>query len=496
VRGARRSAGVGCLLWLLLGSAGPRPALAQAAPSGGSAEALPHRLAVLVLPVHDHRRDPETLFVEEPGPSGAEAEDPTGGVLREVLAREPELRALSPAEILASEAHPDETLSMVRGLLQLGQERYRDLRVREAIPVLRQGIAVAQRSLLDLRDPAMVSDLHLYLGLCLMETGDTVGAHRAFREMFRVTPGRRFRAGWFPGTVESAIRGAAQDLFLSGTQDIPMGSIDRLEDLLARTRAFAAVSATLRSTEGGKATVLSLRVMETSTGAGPRLALAVREDIPWDSPEEGRERVSRALGAWLACTALPSRRPETSRLPGLFLDTSGAWSAWLKGPTRRIFHNAGFGLGLSWQALEGLDVFGVLNVANSFPDAYGDLLRDFWTVRLSAGVGYSVRFRWGRVYVHSGLLFDYLSDFASTTDPNCKFWPDRPDRCLASRVQHPRWMLGWMAAPGVEVRIAGPLQWMLRVGIGAHFVSSDLSNSLNFPLQVEVGLGYAFPVKP
>ena len=200
--------------------------------------------------------------------------------------------------------------------------------------------------------------------------------------------------------------------------------------------------------------------------------------------------------AWLACVALPSRRAETPQLPEVFLDTTGAWSAYLKrGPIRRLFHNAGFGLGLSWQVLEGLDVFGGLQVTNSFQDPFGDLLRDFWTVRLSAGVGYSVRFRWGRVYLHTGLLFDHLSDFAATTDVRCKFWPERSDLCPASRVQQPRWMLGWMAAPGVEIRMIGPLQLVVRVGVGAHFVANDLARSLNFPVQVELGLGYAFPVR-
>lgn len=489
-----RTARIGFLLALLSGPGGFRAALAQGTPSR-QVEPLPRRLLVLVLPFRDDRLDPEAIFVEKPEPSREEEGDLPAAPVREILSREPELQVMSPMEALADEGHGDETLAMVRGLLHLGQERYRDLRVQEAIPVIRQGIAIAQKSLLDLRAPALVSDLHLVLGLCLVETGDSAAAHQAFREMFRVTPGRRFRSGWFPGNVEAAIRGAARDFLAAQAGGIPLGSIDRLEDLLRRTRAFAVISGTMRRSEADGSPLFSLRVLETSTGAGPRLALAVREDIPWDAPEEGRERLSRALGAWLACTTLPSRRPEVPRLPEVFLDTTGAWSAWLKGPTRRIFHNAGFGVGLSWQVLEGLDIFGGLNVTNSFPDAFGDLLRDFWTVRLSAGVGYSVRFGWGRVYVHSGLLFDYLSDFASTTDPNCKFWPDRPDRCLASRVQHPRWMLGWMVAPGVEVRLAGPLQLMVRVGLGAHFVSSDFSNTLNFPIQVEVGLGYAFPVK-
>jgi len=493
VKGPWRPARIGCLLALLLAAGAARTA--QGTPAR-KAEPLVRRLPVLVLPFRDNRLDPDAIFVPRPeASSGPEDGGLPGGPVREVLAREPELEVLSPVEALAAEGHEEETVAMVRGLLQLGQERYRDLRVQEAIPVIQQGITVAQRSLLDLRDPALVSDLYLVLGLCLVETGDPAAAHRAFREMFRVTPGRRFRSGWFPGTVEGAIRGAAQDFLATQAMDVPLGSIDRLEDLLRRTRAFAVVSGTLRRSGADGSSLLSLRVLETSTSAGPRLALVVREDIPWESPEEGREKVSRALGAWLACAALPSRRVEAPRLPEVFLDTTGAWSAWLKRPTRRIFHNAGFGIGLSWQVLEGLDVFGGLNVTNSFPDAFGDLLRDFWTVRLSAGVGYSVRFRWGRVYLHSGLLFDYLSDFASTTDPDCKFWPDRPDRCSASRIQKPRWMLGWMAAPGVEVHLVGPLQFVIRVGIGAHFVSSDLSNSLNFPLQVEVGLGYAFPVK-
>ena len=379
----------------------------------------------------------------------------------------------------------------MRGLLHLGQERYRDIRIPEAISALEQGIASARKAWLDILAPDVLSDLYLYQGLSYLELNQVALSHAAFKNMLTASPRRKFRKGWFPPATEAALKAAAEDFIRTSPWENLLGGVDRMESFLKYAKATAVVTAYL-SGGPGEAGQVQVRIAEMSRQPGSHLVQVARADTSWVSPEAAVDVVSRTVSNWLSCTVLPSREAVDRPHARFFLDTAGAYSVYLKVPTRRIFSNAGFGIGLSWQIKDGLDVFGRVNLLNAFEDPYGDLFRQFWTVRTTAGVGYSVRGYWGRVFLHTGIVLDYLSGFESTTNPNCKFWPDDPARCPASNVRRPRYLFGATVALGVNVTIFGPIFFTFQIGMGAFFVSNESDTPVNFPLSLDLGLGYAF----
>ena len=494
----RRSANPGSrglrAVWIAVLLAGSvLPAEAATPAKGGvppPAPSIPRR-RVAVLPGRDYRIDPSALFIEGEPSSSLDGGAALANAAAAILAREPEVVPVRPADLHQADESADSPELVVRGLLHLGQERYRDIRIPEAIAALEQGIASARRVFLDVLSPDLVSDLYLYQGLCYLEQGQVALAHVAFKNLLLATPGRRFRKGWFPQATEAAMRTAAEDFIRTTPPESLLGGLERVEAFLKFARATAAV-ATYLTGAPGEAGSVEVRVAEISRQPGGRLVLAARAESKWSGPEAAAETVSRTVSGWLACAVLPSREVTEKPYARFFLDTTAAYSVFLRVPTRRIFSNAGFGLGLAWQVREGLDLFGRVNVLNAFEDQFGDLVKQFWTIRAQAGVGYSLRGNWGRVFFHTGIAFDYLSGFESTTDPNCKFWPNDPARCPASNVRRPRYLVGAAVALGVDVTLYGPIYFVFQAGVAAYFVSNETDTPVNFPVSLETGLGYAF----
>lgn len=491
-----RRCAVGAAIVLALAVAGAswvRPAVAQETPPAGVAGQAPAfpRLRTLVVPGRDFRIDPEALFHE--GERPPPVPDDVARLVDEaavVLARDPEVAVLR-VDDLAPRGAPGSPEIVVRGLLHLGLERYRDIRIPAAISVLEQGVNAALADFLDVFAPDLVSDLYLYLGLSHLENGAPALAHVAFKNVFWVTPERRFPRGYFPSDAEAALRAAALDFLRTTSKETYLGSVERTVRFMNRFRLAAGCYVYASGGEGQPARI-EIRVFEGPLRKRGTVGLGTMVGFPWTGLEDAIERVSRAVTGWTACVELPSREVKVRARPRFFLDTSAAYALYLKVPTRKLFHNAGFGLGLAWQAMEGLDVFARMSLFNAFPDPYGDLIDGFWSIRGVVGLGYSLVGDWGRVFVHTGLDVNYLSDFASTTDPACKFWPGDPERCPTSRVKRPSYLVGMNAAVGVNVRVAGPISLMIQAGTTAYFFSNASTPEVNFPLVLEMGLGYAF----
>lgn len=475
------------ILALVMASGVSGTVLAQERP-----EAQAQRLRVMVLEGRDFRIDAESLFY--PGGKSPVIPDDAVRIADEaavVLASETELEVLRPSDSAPSRDASGTPELVVRGLLHLGLERYRDIRIPAAIQILEQGVQAASQDYLDLFAPDLVSDLYLYLGLSYLEQGSAALAHVAFKNMFFSTPGRRFRKGYFTNETEAAIRAAAIDFLRTHPKETVLGSVERTVGFLERTGAKAVVHV-FATGMPGLGDRIELRLIERNPKAGGGISMGTMTGFPFTDQASAFEQVSRSLTAWHSCADLPSRRVAETRLPRFFMDTSSAYALFMKVPTRKLFHNAGFGVGLSWQVQEGLDIFGRLNLFNSFPDPYGDLVRDFWSIRGIAGVGYSMRGLWGRVFVHTGLDVNYLSGFESTTDPACKFWPDDPERCQSSRVKRPSYLVGLNVSVGVNIAMAGPISLLVQAGVSSYFFSNETTPLLNFPFSLDLGLGYAF----
>lgn len=488
------------------------PALALVAGLLGSGPVLPDerdalsfpRKRVVVLPVRDYRIDPEALF---PATPRARAEDrPSEGAsitgdlddaILLALRAEPELDAVRADEALASGREGRGNVAL--GFLRLGVELYRNLRVDDAAQTLEKGVEAGRTEYLDLVNPQRMFDLYLYLGLSYVEQGRAALAHVAFKNMFLVAPreafGRaEFRRGYFPAAAEDAIRTAAVDFVQTSPQEVPLGSPERTADLLKATGAKAIVDVFVASRPGDNG-VLSVRVFEPVSGErGARPALSRKHPVPGAS--RAGDLVSRDLSAWIACTDLPSRAPPRERLPRFYMDTTGTYTLFLRYPTRNVFHNAGFGAGLSYQILKELDFFVRLNLLTSFPDKYNDLISGFTSIRFHTGVGYTLGGTWGRFFVHTGLDLQYLTNFASSTDPSCKIgaWTSNPEFCNPDHVERLpyRFLGGAGVAIGVDVILVGPIYVTFKVGAATYFFPAGPASPLNFPLVGEAGLGYAF----
>jgi hypothetical protein len=442
----------------------------------------------------DFRIDPDDIFREFNGhPVGEQTADIKRvawltDFADEVLDGYHEFEVLRSHDLLL-DREPDSGEIIVRGLLHLGIERYKDIRIPAAITALEQGAEAAMAEFLDILSPDLVSDIYLYLGLSRLENGEDALAHVAFKNMFTVTPGKHFQKGYYPKDAEDAITKAAIDVSKSHQGDVLLSSALRADRFMKRHKVNAVCTLSISKALGSKKEV-EIRLFERPKRGKGLVSLSVMDRFALD--EGTQERISKTLTAWASCADVPSRRLEKRKTPRFFMDTSAAYAVYLKTPTRRHFHNAGLGIGLAWHAAEGLDILGRLNVFNSFPDPYEDLISDFWSVQAIAGAGYSLIANWGRVFVHFGLEMNYLSDFASTTDPQCKFWPNDLSRCDRSRIKNPSILLGINGTVGFNITISGPISLNFQTGVSAYYYSNKGVPDINFPYLLELGFGYAF----
>lgn len=478
------TAAVGGLVLLLIALAG------HADESDGQQAPSPiEQRRILVLPTRDYAIDVDSLFWEGKGPGTEKPRDiALTESLVDVLVAEPELAPVLMDDVFEKADEQARDL-VVRGMLHLGIERYRDLRTSAAAEVLDQGVAAARAEFLDVRSPVLAGDLFLYLGLSLLEQGDGAHAHVAFKNMFFVTPDRRFRKGYFPAETERAIMAAAVDFVQTYPKEIPLGSPRRISELMTTFGVTAMVYSFLDKSQGSLRWVQ--RFFETSTTSPDGVIAASSAVADLGKGDDSDQAAERAVSAWLACTDLPSKKPLGKRQARFFMSTLASYSIFaLNTTTREPFHNAGFDVGLSYQAMEGLDVFGQVGLSRAFPDRYGDLVQGFWSVRGVAGVGYTYRAGWGRVFFHTGLEANYLSGFLATKDVDCKFWSASEGRCEATEFARPQYLIGIYTALGVDVRLFGPVYLSFLISSTVYAIANDYS--LNFPVMLEMGLGYAF----
>ncbi|NOZ02617.1 MAG: hypothetical protein GXP54_12105 [Deltaproteobacteria bacterium] len=467
------------------------PAQSRNTPPNKDVPSFPRR-TVMVLQGRDYRLDPEGLFW-----TGDKKQDQDGAgndlgkAAAGFLSSEPELEVLRPQAGPPSDEAGEERGIVARGFLHLGSELYRNFRLNDAVKALEKGVEAARSEFLDVTDPDLLSDLYLFLGLSYLEAGSAALAHVSFKNMFFVTPGRRFMKGYFPDEAEIAIHAAAVDFRKTFPIGRPLGSAARATRFARKSGARQLVYVFL--SRGGEGDVVGVRVLGPS---GPHRSFIPEfsTDFSYKNASQAKELVSRAMSAWLACAKLPSRVEPKHRLPSFYMDTSGSYSVFLKYPTRNVFHNVGFGIGLSYQILENLDFFTRLNLFTSFPDKYDDLVVGYTAFKGTLGVGYTLRGDWGRMFLHTGFDLQYLSDFASSTSPNCKFFGVDSEFCASADVKGLpyRFLGGINVTIGANVTISGPIYLLVQAGITAYFFPAGLDAPLNYPFTAEIGLGYAF----
>lgn len=447
--------------------------------SNASADQIPRR-RVMVLSIRDFRLDINKLFFQENEQPDTIADSLTKVAIN-TLEADPELIVVREKDL----ERPGVTGIVARGFLHLGQELYRNLRQKDAVDALSKGLEAAASDFIEVLIPELASDLYLFEGLSRLEQGDAPMAHVAFKNMFFLTPQRRFKKGYFPASIEAAIRAAAVDFINTYPLDMPFGSLSRATAFRQAFDISAVVYIYLARKPNGDS--VEVRVFETSGG------IALASSLPFTDFESATAQVERSLSAWLACTTLPSRSYVDEKRPRFMMDTTGVYSLFLYKPIRSFFHTAGFGMGFAWQPVVNLDTFARINIKTSFPDRYGDLVEGFTSVRTIIGVGYSGQWDWGRVFLHMGFELLYLSDFVSTENANCKFFGlDAKPWCSETDITRlpSHFLVGANLGTGLNVMLGGPVYLAFQAGVSAYFY--PFGSDINFPLTAELGLGYAF----
>ncbi len=482
----RIAAKVAVLVWAVIAVGLPR--LAVATPD--ESPAFPQR-RVLVLTGMDYRIRTDALFWSgESAPIPSHLAEALAAAAIRSLEAEPEIRVVQD-ERLGSREGGSQRGIVARGFLHLGIELYRNLRLQDAIVSLEKGIDTGLAEFADLSEPTLMSDLYLYQGLTYLEQSSPALAHVAFKNMFAVTPLRQFRKGYFPNDAEKAIEAAAVDFHKTRTAMTVFGALERSTALLKSMKVSAVLSISLSASPEGER--VEMRVLEPSNQGG-EFAVTFASTVPMKDAVSAVESVSRGVSAWLACAALPSKELQKDAPPHFLLDTTAAHAIYMRYPMRKPFNNAGLGVGLTYHIRDNFDAFGRAGVMTSFSDQYGDLAEGFTSLRLVLGVGYSARWSWGNVFLHPGLEFQYLSDFASTSDAACKFFGLESEHCATSKIERlsSHVFLGGNVSLGVNIRVARHLFLVVRTGVSAYFFPYGSGAPINFPFFSELGLGYAF----
>ena len=207
-------------------------------------------------------------------------------------------------------------------------------------------------------------------------------------------------------------------------------------------------------------------------------------------------RLEPALARWLDCVTIPIRAgadtPRTSQ--PFFMDTSAAYALYLRQPTRQLFHSVGFAAGVASQVRPGLEWFARINMFTSLADPYRDLLHAFNSVRLLAGVGFAVQWRYVRLWARPGIDLHTFGRFIVTDDPNCKLFGESHRLCDASTVRtlEQGVLAGFHLAIGGDVALGRRFFVTARLSGTAYILPLSSADELNYPLGAEAGLGYRF----
>lgn len=445
---------------------------------------------VILLPIKDFIIDIDHLFVDDKNILKTTiGNKDISDEIEKTLYGEPEINLTIVSAKDEGEYSNEDKAIVAMGFLHLGRELYRSLRLNDAIIALEKGVDIAKKEFLDIENPKLVSDLFLYLGLSYMEQGNTALAHVAFKDMFFVTPEIRFQKSYFPDFIEKAIKAAAIDFLKTYPKDDPLVSLDRLEQWASKKKAYAVIFVSIL---GDNQRTIKVKVYEHSSQR-KTMIVAHQAETKMSSPDQTNDFISRVLSAWLSCTSLPSREYARETVSRFYFDTTGVYSLYLKHPTRSVFHNAGIGIGFTFHALENLDTFARVVMVTSFPDRYNDLMEGFTGLNALVGIGYSIRWSWGRIFLHVGLDLNYLSDFLTTQNANCKFFGigyecnEKDFFRLPSHI-----LMGINSSFGLRIMIFGPVHTSFRTSVSTYFFPYGKAEELNFPFSVEFGLGYAF----
>jgi tetratricopeptide (TPR) repeat protein len=483
----------------LLTLVAPRPALAAPPfPAYEHRERMPKTIGVVAF--RNYAIAEDDLF----RPSGTPLRDDAALGLAEAYAHQwlqqkEDVRLVSARALrdrIAQSRPHREGLLVAREWFNIGVDHYQELRTERAVENLERAVALYSEVFQDVVDPFSLAEVELYRALALAEQGQEELAHVALKRMILLDPTKRFPRGYHTSGTESALVAALVDFHLTGTPEMVLPTLERVEELLRLAELDGLLFGYLRRV--GEARVLHVVLFE---GGPARVTFRDQAELPETASDagDGQEGLDRLLARWSACAIFRhAARPKGPEHARLLFDLGFAESFPLLHPTRSLFHQVGFAFGVSYHIARNLDLFGHLFVATTIADRDRDLLAASTAVRATFGLGFvfrSPRLRW---FIHPGIQVAAMPRLSWTTNAYCKLYAGMPAEersplCRPgdiSRVASPV-LAGLDLTVGVDIFLSSEIFLGVKVGGAAYLVPFAATGDVNFPLLFQVGLGYA-----
>lgn len=428
---------------------------------------------------------------------------------RKAFARVANARELS--KVMAERKDYADGLLLGREWLNLGEEHYDSLRVEESLIDLRRAEDVYLRVFHDVVEPFAFARVFLLQGLSFLEQGRTGESHIAFRRLFFTNPWVRFDAGYYPKHAEDGLRSSAVDFLMTYPKELPFLGEERLARFLEAFPFDYLVYLYVDSEPEG----LSLPGGDATARehAGPRLHILVygrgseeallHEVIGLgETPAADREdeshvialaRVDEAISRWMSCLDLrpPKVAPKEAKRFGF--SVSSTHSTWLTTPSRSLFYSLGYGIEAFYALNKNVELNVTSELYTSIIDQHRDLQRNFNTLRVLMGVGFTFGSDRIKAFIEPSLDVHYLGDFQIVTDPFCKLYgTGEGSPCDRSSVfsLDLNMLFGMNANLGGRFYLTDHLFLQVSASVSTYFMPFNRVIDLNFPVSAGAGLGY------
>lgn len=404
-----------------------------------------------------------------------------------------------------------ELILRARDLYEDGLEKFRELRLEPAKADLSDALKLYLELFQDLVDPVAVGRLQLYLGLTLAELAADADAHIALKHVFFHDPRKRFQRGYYAPKTEKALEAALVDFLFSSSRDLVLVTPERSDRFLTDYGLDGLVYGYLERDATGHP---RLHVVFYERAAG---GITFRDSVVVTGGPDDDEALDRLLTRALSCGTWPAAGAPPPEPLGLHVDAGFLYSVFAEHPTREIFHNLGFAVGFAYQLGRFFDVFAHVGVLSTLSDPQRDLTRTATSTRIVLGAGFAHRVGRVRFFVHPGLDLTYIGNLQWTTNPFCKFYSDVTDdqavpplacrrpahgdvddsgiignrRDVVHGLSEP-FLFGLNLTLGLSVFLSGELYFDAQVSASSYLLPYDQTATLNFPLNLRVGLGYGF----
>ncbi|MBM4353646.1 MAG: hypothetical protein FJ109_07575 [Deltaproteobacteria bacterium] len=414
--------------------------------------------------------------------------------LEEELSRQEALVVVPPSQLwsrITGRNDYREKVVLGRERYMLGKEFYRDLRQADAEPQLLRSVELLDTIYYDVVEPEALAEIQLLLGVTLVEEGRVAQAHLAFKRSLLLAPASRFPAGYYPQPVEQALTVACEDLQQSLEREVPLGSVDRTVRFLSDLKIDVLFFPLLVSGEDGVELILVAYDSRSRS-------TVLREVFPREEEETTRERVSRAVSRFSACTPYENVPRKVEEKHRFLLAAKYENLLYLVQPVRSPLLAMGFSFEAGHFFMKSFALVGKLQVFSSLKDRFDDLLSGFTSARLILGPAFSISGEWWRLYVVPGAEFHYMGSFDVSRDPDCKFYlsgsPGRNQTCPPSSIMHfpVDFVVGVNVFLGSQFFFADQLFLDLGASVSTYFAPFDRSFDINFPLALELGGGVVF----